>query len=176
MTVYNWSALTNDQSIAFNPSTDKLTFDISTISAASLSLSWVSNTSTSFSYSGKTVRLLTDVRALTTTNVTLANGSLLIVGDNETVTAADDGNSGLNGSAQADQLLGLGGDDWFDGGGGNDYIDGGGKGTWGDTVGFDGATAGVNVNLTTGRAEDGQGGVCGWRYAHQYRERHRFGL
>ena len=157
--LYNWSVLTNNQQIAFNPTTDKLIFDSSAISAASLSLTWVSNTSTSFAYSGKSVTLLTNVRALTTTNVTFTNGSLLIVGDNETVTAPDDGNSGLNGSAQADQLLGLGGDDWFNGGGGNDYIDGGGKGTWGDTVGFDGATAGVNVNLTTGRAEDGQGGV-----------------
>ena len=150
MTVYNWSTLTNNQSIAFNPSTDKLTFDSSAISAASLSLSWVSNTSTSFAYSGKSVTLLTDVKILTTTNVTFANGCQLVIGN--------DANNQLRGSAQADYILALGGDDGLDGGGGNDFIDGGAS-QYGDTVFFSGATVGVNVNLTIGRAEDGQGGV-----------------
>ena len=149
--LYNWSTLTNNQQIAFNPSTDKLSFDSTTISAASLSLSWVSNTSTSFSYGGKSITLQTDVKALTSTNVTFANGSLLIIGD--------DTNNPLRGSAQADYIFALGGDDGLDGGGGNDFIDGGANGQFGDSISFSGATVGVNVNLTLGLAEDGQGGV-----------------
>ena len=156
MTVYNWSSLTNNQQIAFNPSTDKLTFDSSAISAASLTLSWVSNTSTSFAYSGKSVTLLTDVKALTTTNVSFANGSLLVVGDNATAPTADDSSNGLNGSAQADLLTGLGGDDWLSGGAGNDILNGG---DGSDTVdyGNGNGSAGVIVNLQTGVATDNWG-------------------
>jgi len=36
MAVYNFSALTNDQAISFNPSVDVLNFDTTSISAADL--------------------------------------------------------------------------------------------------------------------------------------------
>ena len=48
MTVYNWSTLTNNQPIAFNPSTDKLTFDSSAISARSVDVRWTDTTSILF--------------------------------------------------------------------------------------------------------------------------------
>ena len=48
MTVYNWSALTNNQQIAFNPATDKLTFDSLAISAGSVDVRWTDTTSILF--------------------------------------------------------------------------------------------------------------------------------
>ena len=78
MTVYNWSALANNQKIAFNPSTDKLTFDSSAISAASMRFLPMSGVTSVYSFadpSGKVVILSTDLRALTTSNVVFADGS-----------------------------------------------------------------------------------------------------
>ncbi|BAY27877.1 putative peptidase [Calothrix sp. NIES-2100] len=61
----------------------------------------------------------------------------------------------IAGSNYADTLTGSSGNDTFDGGAGNDIFNGG-SGT--DTVTYKNATTGVNVNLTTGTASDGQGG------------------
>ena len=67
--------------------------------------------------------------------------------------------STINGNASNNVLTGTSGDDNIDGGAGNDTIDGAGNGTYGDEISFSGATTGVTVNLTTGMANDGQGGT-----------------
>ena len=122
MTVYNWSTLTNNQQIAFNPSTDKLTFDSSSISATSLYIWWSNTVSTTFIYGSQTVTLLTDVRSISTSNVSFANGSLLIIGDNTIGTITDDTANSLTGSSNNDALYGLGGNDIISAGAGNDSI------------------------------------------------------
>ncbi|MBD2202297.1 S8 family serine peptidase [Calothrix sp. FACHB-1219] len=60
------------------------------------------------------------------------------------------------GSNFADILTGGAGNNTFNGGAGNDTINGG---AGNDTVSYRNATTGVNVNLTTGTANDGQGGT-----------------
>ena len=65
----------------------------------------------------------------------------------------------ITGNASNNVLTGTSGDDNIDGGAGNDTIDGAGNGSFGDEISFSGATTGVTVNLTTGTASDGQGGI-----------------
>ncbi len=65
----------------------------------------------------------------------------------------------ITGNASNNVLTGTSSDDNIDGGAGNDTIDGAGNGTYGDEISFSGATTGVTVNLTTGVASDGQGGI-----------------
>jgi Ca2+-binding RTX toxin-like protein len=74
---------------------------------------------------------------------------------NNTIMLSDAGGfaSGLGGN---DTLIGGSGSDWLDGGAGNDVIDGGAD-QWGDTVSYRSATAGVSVNLGTGKATGGAG-------------------
>jgi Ca2+-binding RTX toxin-like protein len=85
---------------------------------------------TNFTFGGKTVMLQTDLKSITTTNVTFDDGSLLIVGDNTTGTANDDAWNTLTGGPGADQLIGVGGDaplgdDTLNGGTGADNMTGG---------------------------------------------------
>jgi hypothetical protein len=74
MTTYNWSSLTNNQSITFDPTKDKLVFDDPAITASLLSVNFGINyldmTTSSLSYGGKTIKLTVSVKSLTTTNVT----------------------------------------------------------------------------------------------------------
>ena len=60
----------------------------------------------------------------------------------------------LFGAGGDDMLSGLGGNDWLGGGPGNDQLDGG-DGI--DTASYADASAGVTVNLLTGRADGGAG-------------------
>ena len=122
MTVYNWSVLTNNQQIAFNPSADRLTFDDASITPPYIWLSSSGGSSVTFSYSGKAVVLQADVKTLTNTNVTFASNGQLIIGDNTTGTATDDSSNTLTGTAQDDRLYGLGGADVINAGDGNDLI------------------------------------------------------
>ncbi len=171
MTTYNWSTLTNAQSIAFNPAVDVLRFDDSTISAAALGFSFTSSAplTSTFTFGGKSITLQTDFKALTTTNLTFADGSLFLVGDNTTGVAGDDGPNTLTGGNGNDALVGLGGDDSMSGGAGddsfhtvyntgafgNDTIDGG---PGFDTLVYNStSTNAANVNLATGRATNAQG-------------------
>jgi serralysin len=62
----------------------------------------------------------------------------------------------LFGRAGDDRLFGRGGNDALFGGAGNDRLDGG---AGFDTADYRGAITGVNANLTTGVASDGQGGT-----------------
>ena len=130
MVQYAWSSLSNNQSITFNPSTDKLSFSDITISPTSISLSWTGSSSFTMAYSGKAVTLLTDIKAVTTSNVTFASGGLLIIGDNSIGATSDDFGNSLYGSSQSDVLLGLGGDDFIYGGLGNDSLVGGDGDDW----------------------------------------------
>ena len=130
MALYRFSALFDGQSIAFNTSVDVLNFDQSIIGAAdiratiegtNLRISVASGT-----FAGKDILLLnvTPTR-LTTSNVTFADGSRLLIGDNTIGTTNDNFNNNLFGTAGRDHLLGLGGNDTLNGAAGNDRLDGG---------------------------------------------------
>ncbi|HYC49361.1 MAG TPA: tandem-95 repeat protein [Burkholderiales bacterium] len=122
--VYLWTQLVNGQVIGdpFDAAVDKLRFDDAAISAADVK---VGESPLIFSHGGKTVTVQMNIASITTTNVFFDDGSLLVVGDNTTATAADSGNNSITGAAGDDQLLGLGGIDTLTGGDGGDWIDGG---------------------------------------------------
>ena len=123
MALYLWSSLTNGQSLAFYPLVDRLRFDDAGIAASAVSFSGTS--SVLLSYAGKSVTLETAPAALTTTLVTFADGSRLLIGDNRTGTTGDSRANVLTGGAGGDQLHGLGGNDTLDGGAGADLLAGG---------------------------------------------------
>jgi len=125
MSAYRWTALTNKQSLVFNPTQDFFNFDDASISASSVTISWTNDTSTTLSYGGKSITLQTDVRSLSWNNVRFADSSLLVVGDNWTSNVNDDGPNNIVGYGGSDQVLGLGGNDTIFGGDGNDRLDGG---------------------------------------------------
>src|SRR3954466_10247561 len=124
MSVRNFSALTNGQAITFDPNNDVLNFDQSAISAASLDLliegANLRITVLSGTNAGKSVVLQNvSLEQLAGSNVTFADGSLLLFGDNG-ATRADAGNNALTGGAGADLLSGFGGNDTLGGGAGDD--------------------------------------------------------
>src|SRR6185503_19509833 len=103
---------------------DVFTFDEPTLTAASVLVS-VNAGSLVFAFGGKTVTVAMSGRAATTSNVTFADGSLLVVGDNATGTEADESATNRTGGAGNDQLQGMGGSDTLEGAGGDDRLDGG---------------------------------------------------
>src|SRR5689334_1818811 len=122
MAVLNWNSLTSG-SYAFNPNVDVLVFNDSSISAADVDTYSSSGiVDIIFSYGGKTVTLQTSSHTVTTTNVTFANGSQLIIGDNTTATVNDNAANTINGGSGNDLLLGAGGSDSISGGAGNDVF------------------------------------------------------
>ncbi len=106
----------------------------------------------SFTFEDATLTLDRDMRALTTAGVRFADGSVLVIGDNQAGTKGDNKANTIDilrdfkGAAQADnQLFGLGGDDVLRGGHGDDRVYGGagadtlsGKGGHDDLYGDDG--------------------------------------
>jgi Ca2+-binding RTX toxin-like protein len=123
--VYQFSALSDGQAISFNPNADTLNFDQTAVSAADVRAT-AEGTSIRMSASGKEVFLLNaQLAQLTTTNVTFANGSLLLFGDNTTAQTADSSGNSLTGSSGNDHLWGFGGNDTLNGGTGNDWLAGG---------------------------------------------------
>ena len=130
MATYQFSALADGQAISFNPNADLLNFDQTAIAAAdiravaegsNLRISVVSGTN-----AGKDI-LLTNVSAfqLALSNITFADGSRLIFGDNTAGTTADNSANNLAGTAGRDQINGFGGNDTLGGGSGNDLLVGG---------------------------------------------------
>ena len=118
MTTFNWSALTDGQEIEFDPASDVLHFDDPLVSAGDLFFEGTDvPESSSFFYFLKTVTLNVDPLKLTTTNVTFANGSLFMVGDNTTGTTADKNDNTMTGGAGDDFFLGAEGDDDISGAG-----------------------------------------------------------
>src|SRR5687767_13777047 len=110
MTVYRFSALSDGQSIRFDPDADLLQFDQSSISAADIRVR-AEGSNTRISYGSKDI-LLRDVTPfeLATSNVNFVNGSQLLIGDNSTA-QNDNGNDSLTGGDGRDHLIGFGGDD-----------------------------------------------------------------
>src|SRR5438067_9514131 len=152
MATYNFSALSNGQAISFNSNSDVLNFDQTAISAANLQVDLQGSDSRitvlSGTDAGKTITLLnTAPPQLATSNVTFANGSLLLFGDNA-ATRADSGSNALTGGAGADLLSGFGGNDTLAGGAGDDRF----------VVNFDGAANGA---ILTGTAAAVDGDVNG---------------
>ena len=137
---YDYSALPNDAELYFDPTRDVLTiggglgpqdFDISDIESGPnvgrgfMLREWDPVTHNA----GKTVSLLftTDSDPLnlfkiTDSNIVFANGSKLMIGDNDSGTADDDGSHTLNGSTLNDILLSAGGSDTLNGGDGDDKL------------------------------------------------------
>src|SRR2546425_807418 len=131
MAVYQFSALSDGQAVSFNPDVDVLNFDQTVIAAADirttaegsdLRVSVVNGTN-----AGKDVLLLdTTAFQIATTNITFADGSELLYGDNSTSQSGDDNATALVGGAGPDQLAGFVGDDTLVGNAGNDLLVGGG--------------------------------------------------
>jgi len=167
MATYNWSSLANGQVVSFNPGVDILNFDDSSISGSTLIVALASSVQTKLTVSGKTVTFSVAIGAFTTTNVTFANGSLFVVGDNTTNTSADDQANTLIGGTGNDFLIGRGGNDSLFGGDGNDKLAGelgnlGGNNTLNGGAGTDTALYGTDqpaviVNLATGIATSSLG-------------------
>jgi Ca2+-binding RTX toxin-like protein len=125
MAAYNFSALSDGQAIAFNPSTDVLVFDQTTISAADLIVT-AEGTGTRIAVGTKDVLLQnTLMPQLATSNVSFANGSALLFGDNSVSTAGDDAANSLSGTGGADLIAGFGGNDTIFGNSGSDRIESG---------------------------------------------------
>jgi Ca2+-binding RTX toxin-like protein len=170
MATLNWSTLTNNQIIAFDPNVDVLAVDDLSISAMKLSADSAS-ASIKFTANGKTITLQTDQKTLTTTNIIFADGSVYIVGDNTAATINDDAANTISGGNVDDHLHGLGGNDSMAGGDGNDFFAGyansefgndtidGGSGA--DTLVFgSNSTLAATVNLATGVASSSAGMIA----------------
>lgn len=115
MAIIRFKTIANNQSISFNPATDILQFDDLRISAGSLVFNYSAlYDNISFTARGKTFFLPTGVLAtsLTTSNVTFADGSQLLVGDAS--------NNSVLGTNFGDYLDGLAGADTMTGGFGSD--------------------------------------------------------
>src|SRR5919201_2327436 len=113
MATYNFSALSNGQAITFNPNSDVLNFDQAAISAGNLQVDLQGSDSRitvlSGTDAGKSITLLnTAPPQLATSNVTFANGSALLFGDNSSRTAGDDLANSIDGTAGAALLPRLG--------------------------------------------------------------------
>jgi len=159
MAVFNWTTLSNNQSIAFNPLADVLNVNDPAASAADVSLS-VGTGSTRITLAGKTITLQTDSKTLTTTNVMFVDGSLLVVGDNTIATGTDDLDNVLTGGPGDDRLYGFGGNDGMAGGPGNDTFSLVGTTPdgfpWGDDT-LDGGEGSDTLNYPTGVTEVADG-------------------
>jgi len=152
--VFRFSTLSDGQSLAFNPNADVLNFDQTTIAAADLRVTQVGTNTrievVSGQQTGKDVTL-TNVSQLqlATTNVTFADASRLLFGDNSTAQNDNLANS-LTGTAGRDLLQGFGGADTMNGGAGDDtYIVSTGD-VLSDSGGVDTVVTDVNWTLATG--------------------------
>ena len=150
MATYQFSALADGQQISFNPAVDILRFDQTAIAAADVLVAAV-GANLRISVGSKDV-LLTNVSSLqlATSNITFADGSRLLFGDNTTGTANDNAANSLVGTAGRDHLMGFGGADTLNGGAGNDvYIVGTGD-VITDSSGVDTVISDVAWSLGTG--------------------------
>jgi len=154
MAEFRFSALSDGQSLVFNPTADVLNFDQTTIAAADLQVTQVGTNLRvevmSGPQAGKDVTLQNvSPLQLATTNVTFADGSKLLFGDNSTAQNDNLANS-LTGTAGRDLLQGFGGADTMAGGAGNDtYIVGTGD-VVSDTGGVDTVVSDISWTLADG--------------------------
>jgi hypothetical protein len=120
MATYLFSALTNNQTLTFNPALDTLSIDIAGLNAAS-GVFFQSGTDLLLTYQNKTIKLAgVTLARLSSSHVTFANGSRLLIGDNTSGTANDGLANTLTGTVRGDYLDGRGGADTLTGGDGND--------------------------------------------------------
>src|SRR5688572_27534750 len=136
MATYQFSALADGQAISFDPTVDRLNFDQTSIAAGDLTFiaegADLRILVKSGPVAGKDVVLVsTGDTEVTRTNVTFADGSLLLVGDNAPTNVSDHAGNALVGGAGRDLVMGLGGNDTLSGGDGNDSLVGG---TGNDTI------------------------------------------
>src|ERR1044071_394672 len=154
MAVFKFSALSDGQSLVFNPTADVLKFDQTTIAAADLRVTQVGTNLRievmSGAQTGKDVTLQNvSPLQLATTNVTFADGSKLLFGDDSTAQNDNLANS-LTGAGGRDLLQGFGGADTMAGGAGNDtYIVGTGD-VLSDTGGVDTVVSDISWTLADG--------------------------
>jgi len=126
---YQFSLLADGQAISFNPTADVLHIDQVALPAAFMFAAADGNDTIVVVHqgtqNGKDVRLLeVSPFQLTSSNVTFADGSRLLIGDNSTALNDDAANT-IVGSSGWDLMLGFGGNDTFVPGGGSDDIRGG---------------------------------------------------
>ncbi len=121
MAVYQFSTLSDGQAIAFNPGSDVLNFDQTSISAADLLLR-IEGSNIGVTAAAKSIVLQnTALNQLAGSNVTFADGSRLLFGDNSSA-QNDSGANSLTGGNGDDLLAGFGGADTLNGGAGNDVF------------------------------------------------------
>jgi Ca2+-binding RTX toxin-like protein len=121
-----FGSLANEQQITFDPLADVLRFEAASVYAASLGVVATSPTSIRIGIPGKSVTLTgLSLAQVSSTNVTFADGSQLLVGDATARAAADDLHNTITGSGFHDLILGLGGNDSLSGSAGNDVLIGG---------------------------------------------------
>jgi VCBS repeat-containing protein len=118
MATYLFSAV-KGKSIRFNATSDVLRFDSG--SAADLNIT-VSGSTLILKLGTEFVTFtnLSQPRSLTSTNITFADGSMLLNGDNATGSTNDNGANTLIGGVGNDMLIGYGGNDFLDGREGSD--------------------------------------------------------
>jgi Ca2+-binding RTX toxin-like protein len=124
MAVFQFSALNDGQSIAFNPNADVLSFGAGFHAGSMLATQVGADTRVDYLVGqrevGKSAILQnTSPLQLATSNVTFANGSLALFGDNSTAQNDNLANS-LTGTSGRDLLQGFGGADTLNGGLGDD--------------------------------------------------------
>ncbi len=155
MATYQFSALSDGQAIAFSPTVDVLNFDQSAIAAADIRVTLSgSNVVVTHLASGKDLTLQNvSPLQLATSNVTFANGSRLLFGDNSPGTAADNAANTLTGTSGRDLISGFGGDDTIVAtAGGGDAVDGG---AGRDSLTYMTATGAVMVDFLAGTMSGG---------------------
>ena len=162
MAVYQFSALADGQSVAFNPTADVLRFDQSAIGAADIRItaegSHLRVSVASGTFVGKDILLLnTAPTRLSTGNTQFVDGSRLVVGDNNPATTNDGLANTLWGNSGRDHLAGLGGNDTLSGLVGNDRLDGGdGNDSLAGGDGIDILIGGAGVDVLNGGAGSDQ--------------------
>src|ERR1051325_3942352 len=154
MAVFRFSALSDGQSLVFNPNADVLNFDQTTVAAADLRVTQVGTNIridvVSGTQAGKDVTLQSvSPLQLATANVSFADGSKLLFGDNSTAQNDDLANS-LTGTAGRDLLVGFGGADTMNGGLGDDTYRVGTGDVLSDTGGTDTVLSDVTWALADG--------------------------
>jgi serralysin len=154
MATFNFSVLSNNQAIAFDPLTDVLFFDTGSRPAELLINQTLGGVQ--FAVGGKSITLsgvtLDELGISTSTdkaNVKFSVPGQLLVGEETTDTGGELGNN-IKGGNGDDALLGLAGDDKLDGGAGGDLMIGG---AGSDTYIVDNAADSVTETTTLGEID-----------------------
>ncbi|MBV6631390.1 MAG: hypothetical protein KI792_00005, partial [Alphaproteobacteria bacterium] len=118
MTVTLFSQLTDGQTLAFDPENDVLIIDTAT--AADTLIFDNPDLSTTINAGGVTIRIVGGIGGFTSDNITFADLSAFVIGDNTTGLALDDVSNtfdfgtDFNINTESSQYIGLGGNDDVD--------------------------------------------------------------